>query len=71
MTSSNTIAHGLRSLLQRRCYWLLEGDGNTVLVHYLAAKQCDRLVLANDLTDRAVPCLTATHEVMLLVLTCS
>ena len=58
--------HTLFSLLQRRCYWLLEGDGNTVLVHYLAAQQCDRLLIANDLTDHADPSLTESHEVMLL-----
>lgn len=28
--------------LQRRCYWLLDGDDGTVLVHYLASKKLGR-----------------------------
>lgn len=29
--------------LQRRCYWMLEGDGDIVLVHYLVAGQGSRI----------------------------
>ena len=28
--------------MQRRCYWLLDGDDGTVLVHYLASKKLGR-----------------------------
>lgn len=28
--------------LQRRCYWLLDADDGTVLVHYLASKRLGR-----------------------------
>lgn len=29
--------------LQRRCYWMLEGDDSIVLVHYLAGNAAARL----------------------------
>ena len=30
-------------LMQRRCYWMLDGDDSIVLVHYLAANAAARL----------------------------
>lgn len=41
--------------LQRRCYWLLEGDGSIVLVHYLAGKQGSKHAVADDTTCSTEP----------------
>lgn len=31
--------------MQRRCYWLLEGDDNVVLVHYLSSNPQENCVM--------------------------
>ena len=36
------ICIGSATALQRRCYWLLDADDGTVLVHYLASKRLGR-----------------------------
>lgn len=36
-------SHYIRRTLQRRCYWMLEGDDSIVLVHYLAGNAAARL----------------------------
>ncbi len=40
-------------MVQRRCYWLLEGDDSIVLVHYLAANPAARLRKPSTLTGAA------------------
>jgi hypothetical protein len=35
--TAKLLISGAHASLQRRCYWLLDGDDNVVLVHYLSS----------------------------------
>lgn len=56
--------------MQRRCYWLLEGSGSTVLVHYLAAKQPGKDAVPDKHAEYALQSLTDEHEVTARILLC-
>lgn len=46
---------------QRRCYWLLEGDDNVVLVHYLSSNPQENCVMRGPLTKGGALSLNAVE----------
>lgn len=47
--------------VQRRCYWLLEGDDNVVLVHYLSSNPQENCVMRGPPTNGGALSLNAVE----------
>ena len=47
--------------VQRRCYWLLEGDDNVVLVHYLSSNPQENCVMRGPPTKGGALSLNAVE----------